>query len=526
MAQSGFTPIQLYRSTTAAAVPLAGNLAAGELAINLTDEKLYFKNAAGVVKVLTDAAAAGTVTSVAASGGTTGLTFTGSPITSSGTLTLSGTLAATNGGTGQSSYTIGDILFASTSTALSKLADVATGNALISGGVGVAPAYGKIGLTTHVSGTLPVASGGTGQTTYTDGQLLIGNTTGNTLAKATLTAGSGITITNGSGAITIAATGTALTNWTEAVNTSAPNATVPVVSFTATNAATNVDAAIVPKGTGALVAQVADNTATGGNKRGTNAVDWQTARGLNTQVASGVYAVVSGGFFNVASGSTCVVGGGQQNSATANSCTVGGGQFNAASTLAATVCGGSTNTASGEYSTVVGGANNLADAIYSSASGNYATTRLAISQAFGQSPIAASAGVSQKRSFILGRQTTDITATVLTTNGSAASSTNQVNLVNNSAFYFQGVVIANVTGGGNTKGWDIEGVIKRGANAASTALVGTATVTSGYADAGASTWTVTVTADTTNGCLAITVAGQAATTIRWVANIETTEVTY
>lgn len=60
-------------------------------------------------------------------------------------------------------------------------------------------------LTTGVTGTLPVANGGTGQTTYTDGQLLIGNSTGNTLTKATLTAGSNITITNGSGAITIAA---------------------------------------------------------------------------------------------------------------------------------------------------------------------------------------------------------------------------------------------------------------------------------------------------------------------------------
>lgn len=87
----------------------------------------------------------GTVTSVAASGGTTGLSFSGSPITTSGTLTLSGTLA--------------------------------------------------------------VANGGTGQTSYTDGQLLIGNTTGNTLTKSTLTAGSGISITNGSGSITIAATG-------------------------------------------------------------------------------------------------------------------------------------------------------------------------------------------------------------------------------------------------------------------------------------------------------------------------------
>lgn len=59
------------------------------------------------------------------------------------------------------------------------------------------------------STTVTVAQGGTGQTTYTDGQLLIGNTTGNTLTKTTLTAGSNITITNGSGAITIAATASA-----------------------------------------------------------------------------------------------------------------------------------------------------------------------------------------------------------------------------------------------------------------------------------------------------------------------------
>lgn len=50
MAQSGFTSIQLYSSATASAVPSAGNLAAGELAINTLDEKLYFKNSSGVVK--------------------------------------------------------------------------------------------------------------------------------------------------------------------------------------------------------------------------------------------------------------------------------------------------------------------------------------------------------------------------------------------------------------------------------------------------------------------------------------------
>ena len=59
-----------------------------------------------------------------------------------------------------------------------------------------------------ITGTLAVDDGGTGQTSYTDGQLLIGNTTGNTLAKGTLTAGSNVSITNGSGSITIAATDT------------------------------------------------------------------------------------------------------------------------------------------------------------------------------------------------------------------------------------------------------------------------------------------------------------------------------
>lgn len=76
-----------------------------------------------------------------------------------------GTLDVARGGTGIGSYTTGDILYASSASTLSTLPDVATGNALISGGVGAAPSWGKIGLTTHVSGTLPVSSGGTGQST-------------------------------------------------------------------------------------------------------------------------------------------------------------------------------------------------------------------------------------------------------------------------------------------------------------------------------------------------------------------------
>lgn len=87
---------------------------------------------------------------------------------------VTGTVAATTGGTGQTSYAVGDILYASTTTALSKLAGVATGNALISGGLSTAPSWGKVGLTTHVSGTLPIANGGTGATTQGAAQTALG----------------------------------------------------------------------------------------------------------------------------------------------------------------------------------------------------------------------------------------------------------------------------------------------------------------------------------------------------------------
>lgn len=109
--------------------------------INFVGATVTASNAGDDVTVNVSAGT-GSVTSVDVSGGTTGLTTSGGPVTTSGTITLAGTLA--------------------------------------------------------------VANGGTGQTSYTNGQLLIGNTTGNTLAKATLTQGSGIAITNGAGSITIA----------------------------------------------------------------------------------------------------------------------------------------------------------------------------------------------------------------------------------------------------------------------------------------------------------------------------------
>ena len=149
---------------------------------------------------------------------------------------LNGTLAIANGGTGQTTAsaafnalspitTTGDLIIGNGSNSATRLAIGTNGYVLTSNGTtaswaastggvtsfsagttGFTPSTGTTGAIT-LAGTLSVANGGTGQTTYTDGQLLIGNTTGNTLTKATLTAGTGISITNGAGSITIASSG-------------------------------------------------------------------------------------------------------------------------------------------------------------------------------------------------------------------------------------------------------------------------------------------------------------------------------
>jgi hypothetical protein len=118
MSATNFTPIQLYRSTTAAAVPLAANLSAGELAINIVDGKLYY-NDSGTVKLLASNAATTVVNTL--SFGTTGLT----PSTAtSGAITVAGTLVVGNGGTGLTTITAGRILFGAGTSALGNSASL------------------------------------------------------------------------------------------------------------------------------------------------------------------------------------------------------------------------------------------------------------------------------------------------------------------------------------------------------------------------------------------------------------------
>ena len=216
MAQTGFTPLKLYRSGTAAAAPIAGNLNFGELAINYADGKLYYKDSGGNVQILATAAAS----TNSFSGGTTG--FTPSTATT-GAVTLGGTLITSNGGTGLSSYTAGDTTYYASGTALTKLAIGAAGT--IKTSTGTAPqwvanlttAQGGTGLTSFTAGDLVYFASGTSFTKLgigTNGQVLTSTGTApqwaasSTVAVSTISFGTtGLTpATATSGAVTVAGT--------------------------------------------------------------------------------------------------------------------------------------------------------------------------------------------------------------------------------------------------------------------------------------------------------------------------------
>jgi hypothetical protein len=170
------------------------------------------------------------------------------------------TIGATFGGTGLTSFTQGDLLYADSTTTVGRLADVVSGNALISGGVAGDPAWGKIGLDTHVSGTLPIANGGSGTTTaqtamnafagaVTSGSYLRGN--GTNVVMSTIQAGDVPTLnqnttgtaSNVTGTVAVANGGTGLTSLGTGVTT-----------FLGTPSSANLAAAVTDEtGSGALV---------------------------------------------------------------------------------------------------------------------------------------------------------------------------------------------------------------------------------------------------------------------------------
>jgi hypothetical protein len=126
------------------------------------------------------------------------------------------------------------------------------------------------------------------------------------------------------------------------------------------NSTLNGSMYLSPDGDGYISADVPDGTATGGNARGINAVDFQMSRATAAQVASGNYSAVLGGLNNTASDNNAVALGGQGNTASSTSSAVLGGSGNTASGGSSAVLGGSGNTASGGSAVILGGLNNVA----------------------------------------------------------------------------------------------------------------------------------------------------------------------
>jgi hypothetical protein len=358
-----------------------------------------------------------------------------------------------------------------------------------------------------------------------------------------------------------------LTYFTEAQSTASPNDTVNVDSLTAIASTTNADFVIKPKGTGAILAQVPDNSFSG-NKRGQYALDFQRPpnnSGDPSRVASGNYSVILSGYFNTSSGTHSSVLNGNANTASTahatvlngssniasgaaghslvggNGCVSSGGYSlafgygNTASGIYSISCGftntasggravafGDSNTASG-ISSVALNANNTAQADYSNARGINAYTFTTWGKwALGTSGY--TLGSSQKGMLVLTIRTTGNTPTELAwgaTTGADARS--QMTCQDNTGMRVKGSVIGKQSGSVNIAAWDFDYVIVRGVGVGTTSVV----VSNVNVVTNTPAWgTPTITADTAKGFASIKVTGAAATNIQWVATIESTEVIY
>lgn len=268
--------------------------------------------------------------------------------------------------------------------------------------------------------------------------------------------------------------------------------------------APDVDIVLWPKGSGAVMLTPADGTTAGGNARGTNAVDMQLSRSTAAQVASGSRSFTAG-YANTAS-SLATVALGYASTASSNHSTAIG-YYNISSGLTAVTLGNS----------------NIASGFYSSAQGNQATATL-----YGKHSVSSgrfsSNGDAQSAQQGLRRQTTDATPAVLTADAAAPSTTTIPVLPNSSTYAFEVVIVGHRTGTAMRAAWKLTGLISRDANAASTAIVGSVTSVT-IADGSSGAWSVSATADTTNGGLSVNVTGAVGHNINWVATVTTTEVT-
>lgn len=198
---------------------------------------------------------------------------------------------------------------------------------------------------------------------------------------------------------------------------SVPNDIVPFYGFTYKNAPyNNFDIALSAKGNGSILAQVPDNTLSGGNKRGRFSVDWQKSRTNASQVVSGNYSFLGGGDSNTVNGNYSVIGGGRDNIVFGNYSGITAGRGNSALSSYSFIGGGQNNSA-GEYAVVGGGLNNSALASGSIIPGGHGAVTYLNGQFAHANGFFASAGDSQFSRFILRGSSVGTAGVILSSNG-------------------------------------------------------------------------------------------------------------
>jgi len=333
--------------------------------------------------------------------------------------------------------------------------------------------------------------------------------------------------------------GGGLTNWTESLATSSPNATIPVSALTATNAATNVDVAIVPKGTGAFVLQVPTGSSTTGNKRGANAVDLQT-RGVANAVASGDQSFVAGygntasAQYSVAVGFGCGASGfGAQAfgyTATASNYYAMALGLGATSSGQAAIAIGRNCTITndnglsfGYYTSVTGygaysfGNNNLTSGNYATSLGNYskADRNYMYSYACGQF---AAVGDAQEARWVLRASTANSTPTEAFVDGSSV----RVTIPSNKAIAGRVTVVGKKQSSASVAKYMRQFIAVN--NGGTSTLAQSETIGTDYEDNASCDFALTV--SDSNDALVFTVTGIAAENWRWVITVDAAEVSY
>jgi len=248
--------------------------------------------------------------------------------------------------------------------------------------------------------------------------------------------------------------------------------------------------------------------------------DWSTVTGGQGNKATGNYSFIGGGYGNLASGYGSFIG----TSAAA-------GNFNTASGTGAAVVSGVSNGSTNTATFIGGGYGNMSNSYCSGILAGWNSTTRSIAGAYAHSAGGfAAQGDAQSGTYMLLATTTTSSTTQLTAGLFSPATNSLVTLPNNWAYNYVAYVVGRNTSTGDAASWKLEGLITRGSSAASTTLVGSPTVTLLGATSGAISqgWgtvgNCTATADTTNGALSINGIGVAATTIHWVARVQTVEV--